>query len=536
MGQLTIFHFVCTLLACYLSTSVTGHDMVSDTCSYTFQVWRPDENIEHKVRYLELEFANMSSFLDKTLLQFRNEIHTEMHLCHKNRTSRGGRRAGSKVKERALNSGFSGFQRELNDMVRRLDHLTTDYASLKNRLSTSPAPQRAGQMGFSSSNQVEHVQTSALENGVNDLKAEWILMKRDLLHLNSENSHIKHAQNRIQKDSMSLNKSINSLGTKLKSLEVELTTGVPSLRGRHNQADSGIQDSSSLRDSHRRMEIDISNLNNGLQNLRTSLKKVKDSMALLRNDNVNLKRMIVDASKGKTLNGGKTNVVELMDRTLGSTPTDCHDLKELGYDVSGVYQIKPRTAIAQDDVYCQFVNNTAYTVLQRRTNGLINFERRWIEYKYGFGNLYDEHWIGNEVIHRLTQQENYILRIDMWDWEGNQAYAEYEGFRLDGQDRDFTLHVGDYRGNAGDSLSYHNGMKFSTEDVDNDLNMRKCAVDCKAGWWFNTCYLSNLNGKYRTGWYSHSQSSFNDGIVWYTLKESDDYSLRKVEMKIKRAT
>ncbi|XP_033749204.1 fibrinogen-like protein 1 [Pecten maximus] len=472
----------------------------------------------------------MSLFLDKTLLQFRNEIYTEMSLCHKNRTSRGGRRSGSKVKERALNSGYSGFRRELNEMERRLDHLTTDYVGLKNRLATSPAPQRAGQMGFSNNGQTEQVSPSVLENGVNDLKAEWILMKRELIDLTAENSHIKHAQNRIQKEAISLNKSMNSLGTKLKVLEVGINTGLPTLR------DAGLHDTSSLEDVHRRMEIDISNLNDGLQDLRTSLKKVKDGMNLLRNDNVNLKRMIVDASKGKKLNGGKTNVAELMDRTLGAIPTDCHDLKELGYDVSGVYQIKPDTASHQDDIYCQFINNTAYTLIQRRTDGLINFNRRWIEYKYGFGNLYDEHWIGNEVIHRLTLQQNYILRIDMWDWEGKQAFAEYEGFRLDGQDRDFTLHVGDYYGNAGDSLSYHNGIKFSTEDVDNDLNMRNCAAENKAGWWFNTCYLSNLNGIYRTGWYSHSQSSFSDGIVWYTLKESEDYSLRKVEMKIRRAT
>ncbi|OWF46931.1 uncharacterized protein LOC110454972 [Mizuhopecten yessoensis] len=321
MGQLTTFQCLCALLAFYDLTCINCHDMISETCSYTFQVWRPDENIEHKVRYLELEFANMSSFLDKTLLQFRNEIYSELSLCHKNRTSRGGRRAGSKVKERALNSGFSGFQRELNEMVRRLDHLTTDYVSLKNRLTTSPAPQRAGKLGFSSNGQIEQVPTSVLENGVNDLKAEWILMKRDLLHLNSENSHIKHAQNRIQREANSLNKSISSLGTKIKILEVELNNGVPTPRDRDDQADSGIRDPTSL---HRRMEMDILNINEGLQDLRTSMKKVKDNMNLLRNDNVNLKRMIVDASKGKTFNGGKTNVAELMDRTLGATPTGKH--------------------------------------------------------------------------------------------------------------------------------------------------------------------------------------------------------------------
>ena len=54
----------------------------------------------------------------------------------------------------------------------------------------------------------------------------------------------------------------------------------------------------------------------------------------------------------------------------------------------------------------------------------------------------------------------------------------------------------------GDSLSYHDEMAFSTEDNDNDLHRRNCAVENKGGWWFNSCYSSNLNGVYHTGWYS----------------------------------
>ena len=55
---------------------------------------------------------------------------------------------------------------------------------------------------------------------------------------------------------------------------------------------------------------------------------------------------------------------------------------------------------------------------------------------------------------------------------------------------------------TGDSLSYHDEMAFSTEDSDNDLHRRNCAVDNKGGWWYHSCYSSNLNGIYHTGWYS----------------------------------
>ena len=121
---------------------------------------------------------------------------------------------------------------------------------------------------------------------------------------------------------------------------------------------------------------------------------------------------------------------------------------------------------------------------------------------------------------------------------------------------------------SGDSLSYHDGMMFSTSDSDNDLDIRNCASENKGGWWFNSCYSSNLNGLYRIGNYTQAQdydqhyegsrssqsssvgasagaSSLNqkqqqqnkhkiaDGIVWYALKGTKFYSLRAVEMKVK---
>ena len=36
-----------------------------------------------------------------------------------------------------------------------------------------------------------------------------------------------------------------------------------------------------------------------------------------------------------------------------------------------------------------------------------NFFRGWEEYKYGFGNLTGEYWIGNENLYFLTNQGHY---------------------------------------------------------------------------------------------------------------------------------
>ena len=49
-------------------------------------------------------------------------------------------------------------------------------------------------------------------------------------------------------------------------------------------------------------------------------------------------------------------------------------------------------------------------------------------------------------------------------------------------------------------MAYHNGMQFTTIDVNNDLKSgENCAAYEKfGGWWFNTCADVNLNGLYGT--------------------------------------
>ena len=82
----------------------------------------------------------------------------------------------------------------------------------------------------------------------------------------------------------------------------------------------------------------------------------------------------------------------------------------------------------------------------------------------------------------------------------------------------------------GDSLFHHRGHKFSTRDQDNDMQSRRaCAQLYKGGWWYYTCFRSNLNGHY----YHTGNATRNDGLVWYDWKRNWLYSLRFSEMKVR---
>ena len=88
-------------------------------------------------------------------------------------------------------------------------------------------------------------------------------------------------------------------------------------------------------------------------------------------------------------------------------------------------------------------------MFQRRADGTEDFYLNWYDYKYGFGKLENEFWLGNEKIHRLTDQRGYKLRVDLEDFEGESRYAEYDLVVVAGEDRDFMLTVGAYSGTAG---------------------------------------------------------------------------------------
>ena len=125
-----------------------------------------------------------------------------------------------------------------------------------------------------------------------------------------------------------------------------------------------------------------------------------------------------------------------------------------------------------------------WTVFQRRQDGSVDFYRYWTDYENGFGNLTGEFWLGLSKIHRLTKEGSNTLRVDLGDFEGNTAYANYSTFNVSDNSTEYILRVGGYSGTARYGLitdlysgHNHNGRRFSTRDNDNDNG-----GDCANGW------------------------------------------------------
>ena len=158
-------------------------------------------------------------------------------------------------------------------------------------------------------------------------------------------------------------------------------------------------------------------------------------------------------------------------------------------------------------------------LVQQNVNGSGFFNRSWAEYKVGFDDSRGNYWLGNDLLHQLTKNARYKLRCLVQARSNGLIYeANYATFLVGSESSNYTLTVARYSGYAGDSLSYHNGMMFSTYDRDNDLNTGNCAGVVGGGFWYHSCY--------RVG----TTSTRSIYFAWYGLPSTVGRPLKSASM------
>ncbi|RVE56346.1 hypothetical protein OJAV_G00220290 [Oryzias javanicus] len=224
-----------------------------------------------------------------------------------------------------------------------------------------------------------------------------------------------------------------------------------------------------------------------------------------------------------------------------AAPPDCSFIPN---GASGVYTIQPAGFRYSFQAYCEMGANGVWTVIQKRTGGAVAFDREWAAYKNGFGFASWDHWLGLEKISVMTKSKRWKLRVDLWDFEGGSAYAEYDDFRVGDESTNYRLSVGRYRGTAGDAIrgAYPGinqiGFGFSTFDRDNDgcdpclfgdILVGKCTEYERGGWWYSKCGSASLNGD----WHPKGQHiGWSTGLHWGTWNGPAPYSAKATRMMI----
>ncbi|XP_019621184.1 PREDICTED: angiopoietin-related protein 7-like [Branchiostoma belcheri] len=320
---------------------------------------------------------------------------------------------------------------------------------------------------------------------------------------------------------------LSSLVETLLSQQSDLANQLSEERARSAQREQNL--TRELHEQETRLTKKIQEQETRVQNLNTTL--YEHDMAIKQRQQCTCERLEPGDIVSSTAATLPTEPVSTADGLI--TASDCADLYAAGNTVSGVYNI--RIGSSNIEAYCDMdIAGGGWTVIQRRQDGSVPFNRTWEEYKRGFGNKSGEYWLGNENIHLLTSQKNYTLRVDMQGWDGETRYARYTTFRVSGESDQYRLHISGYSGTDGmrDGMLYNNMEMFSTVDRDNDRQSSgHCSLERgQGGWWFDSCGASFLNGRY-LGNCGYSCPHFQ-GVLWYYWR-SLNYSLKFVSMKIR---
>ncbi|XP_013400569.1 tenascin-R [Lingula anatina] len=215
-------------------------------------------------------------------------------------------------------------------------------------------------------------------------------------------------------------------------------------------------------------------------------------------------------------------------------PLDCSDLLTYGLKVDGIYEFSVGNDVLTASCL-QTKMGGGWLIIQNRelTHNQpppLNFSGYgWGDYARGFGRVGYEFWWGLEKMNLLTSLNRYDLHLILHDYDSNTASAQYTGFSVGNSNNGYKLNIGKFMGgDAGDSLSSSEGVKFYTPDKDSS---NSDAAKRHGGWWFNKDNITaNLNGNLaRRGRYN---TTIADGIFWKSW-HGQWYSLSATTMMIK---
>ena len=231
---------------------------------------------------------------------------------------------------------------------------------------------------------------------------------------------------------------------------------------------------------------------------------------------------------------------------------DCSSIFDFGYTESGVYPIWIKQKFQSIYLRCDMdtanseTSKRGWSVIQRRVNGKINFEKGWDDYVRGFGSLTSEYWVGLENIYHLTLQNELLydgtvyfkypqLRIDLEDWDGIKAFVEHERYAILSKESNYRIDI--IYGTHGPAVlgkypSALNPVEFSAFDADNDQSPgTNMARKYRSGWWWFRLYPSgSLNGPYPK--IEGKMSAYNIYWVYWERINPNNTALKHITMKL----
>ncbi|XP_046368773.2 angiopoietin-4-like [Haliotis rufescens] len=181
---------------------------------------------------------------------------------------------------------------------------------------------------------------------------------------------------------------------------------------------------------------------------------------------------------------------------------DCSEGFRNGATGTGVFTIEPNTSSPPFEVFCHMTFG-GRTYFQKQHYG-INFNRKWRDYREGFGEVTRDHWLGLEKIKAISDRVICQLIVHLtYPCCPKWRQINFKNFKLTDETDGYRMTFSEYNASTtspknklNDTMTELKGAKFSTYDRDNDDNPTgSCPQIHGSGWWFKDCTRCNPNGR-----------------------------------------
>ncbi|KAK1786764.1 hypothetical protein P4O66_017160, partial [Electrophorus voltai] len=307
---------------------------------------------------------------------------------------------------------------------------------------------------------------------INDLIQKLNIFDSSFYQLSILASEIKEEEDELKKTTVML----KANNEEIKNLSLEI----------NSKAEDIVRERVQLRNQVERLELKLTGLSQGL----LSADQVAEISALKEVIQAQ-ERSIAELLKAmkeqrEHLNYQKNKIKSLENKVhCYNFPKHCGEIFGKGEETNGLYAIKPNQS-EPFLVYCEFTEVGAFTVIQRRQDGSVNFDRSWQSYEDGFGDFKSDFWLGLKKISSIASQGDSVLHVQMEDWKREKYLMEFE-CSLEGPASNYTIHFK----SGGLTSESQTRIRFSTKDHYDGNNNQNCAHDYTA---FTLCPLAFSKG------------------------------------------
>lgn len=222
----------------------------------------------------------------------------------------------------------------------------------------------------------------------------------------------------------------------------------------------------------------------------------------------NFTHLVISQTLRKCFHGGKWHFAKkrcvckdgwigLYCKVRGQT---CDEIRLDGYRKGYVHVILDinRDGTHLIDVYCEITRSRSRALILA-SSGFGDFNRSWDQYVTGFGDTYDNIWLGLRNIYLLNQAgyNRLFIQVYFGDTSAVTYSRRYDKFHLmnSSDSYKFTFHKTRVTKGPNEALlgclSPLQNTDVSTWDMDNDGDLNKnCASLRGAGWWYSDCDAS----------------------------------------------